>query len=98
MNTYVILRRNHWRSAEEVDEAAARSASVGADMSADISWIRSYLLDEGNGNLGTVCIYQATSEEKVREHAHCAGLPVDEVILVADTMVIKADPVAAAAK
>jgi hypothetical protein len=97
MDTYVILRRNGWRSGEELQEAAGRSSQVGdEEMSDDIRWIRSYVLEEGNG-VGTVCIYQATSEEAIREHAQRADLPVDEVIKVVDTVVIRPDPEPAAA-
>ena len=64
-------------------------------MPNDIRWIRSYVLDEGNGAVGTVCIYEATSPEAIREHASRAGLPVDEIIPIADTVVVRPDPVAA---
>src|SRR5712691_8780321 len=98
MNTYVILRRSGWRSPEELQEAAARSAKVGdEEMSDDIRWIRSYVLEEGGGSVGTVCIYQASSEEAIREHAARADLPVDEVIRVADTVFVRPDPEPAAA-
>jgi hypothetical protein len=97
MKTYVILRRNGWRSPEDLQAAAARSTDVGDnEMSGDIRWIRSYVLGEGEG-LGTVCIYQASSPEKIREHAERAGLPVDEIIEVADTVVVRPDPEPAAA-
>jgi hypothetical protein len=97
MKTYVILRRNGWRSPEDLQAAAARSTDVGDnEMSDDIRWIRSYVLGEGEG-LGTVCIYQASSPEKIREHAERAGLPVDEIIEVADTVVVRPDPEPAAA-
>src|SRR5215212_2012492 len=67
LNTYVILRRDGWRTPEDLQEAAARSRSVGDnEMSDDIRWIRSYVLGETAGGLGTVCIYQASSPEKVR--------------------------------
>ena len=92
MNTYVILRRSGWRSGEELGEAATRSTQVGEEMSDDIAWIRSYVLEEDGGSVGTVCIYQATSIEKVREHAQRAGLPADEVIPVADTVLVRPDP------
>jgi sporulation protein YlmC with PRC-barrel domain len=61
-------------------------------MSDDIGWIRSYVLQEPDGKVGTVCIYQATSEEAVREHAKRADIAADEVIPVADTVVIREDP------
>jgi len=98
MDTYVILRRSGWRSPEELGEAAARSTQVGnEEMSDDIRWIRSYVLEEDGGSVGTVCIYQATSEEAIREHASRADLPVDEVIKVLDTVLVRPDPEPAAA-
>ena len=97
MDTYVILRRSGWSSGDELQEAAGRSSQVGAEeMSDDIRWIRSYVLDEGGGTVGTVCIYQASSPEAIREHASRAGLPVDEIIKVADTVIVRPDPEAAA--
>jgi uncharacterized protein DUF4242 len=97
MNLYVILRRNGWQSGEELQTAAERSAQVGdEEMSDDIRWIRSYVLDEGNGAVGTVCIYEGSSAEKVREHAERAGLPADEVIPVLDTVLVRPDPQPAA--
>jgi hypothetical protein len=96
MDTYVILRRSGWRSPEELGEAAKRSTAVGEDMPDDVRWIRSYVLDEGEGTVGTVCIYQASSPEAIREHANAAELPVDEIIKVADTVVVREDPVPAA--
>ena len=97
MNTYVILRRNGWRTGADLEAAAARSTAVGDDeMSDDIRWIRSYVLDEGDGAVGTVCIYQASSEQAIRDHASRADLPVDEIVLVADTVLVREDPVPAA--
>jgi Protein of unknown function (DUF4242) len=98
MNTYVILRRNAWESADELGVAAERSRTVGdEEMSEDIRWIRSYVLGEESGRLGTVCIYQASSPEAIREHATRAGLAVDEIIPVADTVVVRPDPAGAPA-
>jgi thiamine biosynthesis protein ThiC len=97
MNTYVILRRSGWRSPEDLQAAAARSSKVGdEEMSDDIRWIRSYVLEEDGGSVGTVCIYQATSPEAIREHASRADLPADEIIAVADTVLVRPDPGAAA--
>jgi hypothetical protein len=93
MNTYVILRRSGWSSPEELQAAAERSSKVGnEEMSDDIRWIRSYVLEEGGGSVGTVCVYQASSPEAIREHAEREGLPVDEIIEVADTVVVRPDP------
>ena len=95
LQTYVILRRNGWRNQDALAAAAARSASVGeVEMPDDIRWIRSYVTAEADGRFGTVCIYQGSSPEKIREHAFRAELPADEVIPVADTIVVRPDPLA----
>ena len=93
MQLYVILRRAGWKSPAELEEAAGRSTRVGdEDMPDDVRWIRSYVLDEGGGSVGTVCIYEATSPEAIRKHASLADLPVDEIIAVVDTVVVRDDP------
>jgi uncharacterized protein DUF4242 len=92
VETYLIVRRNGWRTADELQEAARRATAEGEHMSEDVRWIRSYVLAETDGSLGTVCIYQATSPEAIRRHAYAANLPVDEIVAVADTVVIRADP------
>ena len=98
MNTYVILRRGGWTTGAELEAAAARSTQVGnEEMPDDIRWIRSYVLAESEGGVGTVFIYQASSEEKIREHAERADLPVSEIIEVADTVIVRPDPEPAAA-
>jgi hypothetical protein len=98
MQLYAILRRQGWRSPAELEEAAARSLRVGnEDMPDEIRWIRSYVLEEGAGAVGTVCLYEAASPEAIRKHADLAGLPVDEIIAVADTVVVRPDPAPATA-
>jgi hypothetical protein len=98
MNTYVIRRPSGWDSPEELQAAAARSRQVGdEEMSDDIRWIRSYVVHETDGGLGTVCIYQASSPEKIREHALRAGLPASDILEVADTVIVRADSVSVGA-
>jgi Nickel responsive protein SCO4226-like len=93
LNTYVILRRSGWRSPDDLGAAAERSRKVGDEqMADDIRWIRSYVLEEGGGSVGTVCIYQATSPEAIRRHGKLADLPVDEIIAVADLVLVRPDP------
>jgi Protein of unknown function (DUF4242) len=93
MNTYVIRRRDGWRTPADLQEAAERSRQVGdEDMTADIRWIRSYVVQEEGGALGTICIYEGSSPEKVAEHASRAGLPADEVLPVLDTVLVRPDP------
>jgi hypothetical protein len=98
MNMYAILRRSGWRSGGDLEQAAARSTKVGnEEMADDVRWIRSYVLEEGGGSVGTVCIYEATSPEAIREHASRADLPVDEIVPIADTVIVRSDPKPAAA-
>ena len=92
MNTYVILRRGGWRTAEDLQAAAERSTIEGDRTPDDIRWIRSYVLAELDGRVGTVCVYQASSPEAIREHADKADLPVDEIVAVADTVIVRPDP------
>jgi Protein of unknown function (DUF4242) len=97
MKTYVILRRNGWRTPEDLQQAAARSSRVGdEEMSKDIRWIRSYVVPEDDGSLATVCIYQASSEDAIRKHADAADLPATEIREVADTVIVRPDPEPAA--
>jgi hypothetical protein len=98
MNTYAILRRSGWKSPGDLEEAAGRSRKVGDEqMPDDIRWIRSYVLEEGGGSVGTVCIYQASSPEAIRKHGDLAQLPVDEIIPIADTVIVREDPAPATA-
>lgn len=92
MNLYAILRRDGFTDGPTLEEAAARSTEVGDDMPDDIRWIRSYVLEETSGALGTVCIYEASSEEAIRKHADAAGLPVTEIVPIADTVIVRPDP------
>lgn len=91
--TYVIRRGKAWQSAEELEATAARSKEVAeSSFPDDISWIRSYVIAEPGGTLGTVCIYQASGIEAVRDHAQRVDMPADEVLEVADTVIVRPDP------
>jgi Protein of unknown function (DUF4242) len=93
MKTYTIRREKAWQNAQELEAAAGRSKEVAAsDFPDDIRWIRSYVIAEPEGTLGTVCIYQASGIEAIRDHASRVGMPADEIHEVADTVVIRPDP------
>jgi len=97
MDLYVIVRRNGWASPQDLETAAARSTAEGDKPGSGVRWIRSYVLAEESGELGTVCIYEAESPEAIRAHADAAELPVDEIIPVAETVLVRPDPTPAAA-
>lgn len=93
MKTFVIRREKAWQNPGELEATAARSKEVAeSDFPDDIAWIRSYVIAEPGGTLGTVCIYQATDAEAVRSHAGRVGMPADEVLECVDTVIVRPDP------
>ena len=96
MDLYGIIRRNGWASGEDLEEAAGRSSEEGDKAGSGVRWIRSYVLAEEGGEVGTFCVYEADSPEAIRAHAKAADLPVDEIVPIADTVIVRADPAPAA--
>ncbi|MCT7378688.1 DUF4242 domain-containing protein [Chelativorans sp. EGI FJ00035] len=97
MELYAIRRRSAWANAEELEKAAGVSAKVGNEEMPDrVRWIRSYVVAEPDGRLGTICIYQARDIDSIREHARRVGMPGDEVEAIAKTVVVRSDPEEAA--
>jgi hypothetical protein len=97
MNLYVIVRRNGFSSPEDLQAAAARSTTEGDKPDSGVRWIRTYALTEESGEVGTFCIYEAESPEAIRAHGRAAVLPVDEIVPVMATVVVRPDPAAVAA-
>ena len=95
MQLYVIVRRNGWTTADDLTAAAERSTAEGDKQDSGVRWIRSYVVSEPGGALGTFCIYEADGPEAIRAHAEAAGLPVDEIVPVSDTVIVRPDPVSA---
>jgi Protein of unknown function (DUF4242) len=93
LNTYLILRRGGWPTADELRDAIGRSAAVGERMADDVRWLRSYVLSEADRSVGTVCVYEAASPEAIRAHADAADLPVDEIVALAETVLVSPEPV-----
>ena len=97
MELFIIRRREAWKDGEELEGVAARSSKIGdEEMSDQVRWIRTYVLDDG-GTLGSLCVYEAVSEEALRDHAKRVDMPADEITKVADTVVVRPDPEPAAA-
>jgi Protein of unknown function (DUF4242) len=92
MDLYVIRRRDVWASPQELEATAERSAAEGDKADSGVRWIRSYVVTEDSGRLGTVCIYEAESPEAIRAHAAASGMTADEIVAVADTVIVRADP------
>ncbi len=97
MDLFMIRRNKGWKTPEELGAAAERSKEVAeSDFPDGIRWIRSYVVQEESGELGTVCIYEATDADTVRRHADEVGMPADEVLTIADTVIVRPDPEPAA--
>lgn len=93
MQLYVIRRRSAFADIPDLEKSAARSAKVGnEDMPDRVRWIRSYVVEEQDGRLGTVCIYQASDVASIREHARRAEIAADEITPVINTVVVRQDP------
>jgi hypothetical protein len=98
MDLFMIRRNKGWKTPEELEAAAKRSTEVAEnDFPDEIRWIRSYVVAEQSGELGTVCIYEASDADAVRRHADEVGMPADEVLPIADTVIVRPDSQPAAA-
>jgi len=95
MKLYGILRRNGWATPQDLEVAAERSRVEGDKEGSGVRWIRSYVLAEESGEVGTFCVYEGESPETIRAHADAADIPADDVIAIADTVIVRPDPVAA---
>jgi hypothetical protein len=92
MQLYAILRRGI-ATPDDVEAVATRSAEELDKRADQVRKIRSYILAEPDGRLGTICIYEATDPDAIYEHGRAASLAVDEVIKVNAIDVVRPDPV-----
>ena len=92
MDLYAIFRRNGW-DPSEVEAADARSNAEAEKIGGTVRKIRSYVLEEPNGRLGTICLYEAVNPEALMDHAKAADMPCDEVVRVVAIDVKNPDPV-----
>lgn len=94
MELYVIRRPSAWANMQELEVAGAKSARIGNEQMSDrVRWIRSYVVQEADGRIGTFCIYEARDGDAIREHACRVGMPGEEFYKVATTVVVRSDPV-----
>ncbi|WP_052664143.1 nickel-binding protein [Nitriliruptor alkaliphilus] len=88
---YAISRRRGW-TPEELEAADARSNAEAARRPEQLRKIRSYLLAEPDGSLGSICLYEAVGPEVLEEHARAAELPCDDIVEVTAIDVHRPDP------
>jgi hypothetical protein len=93
MDLYLIRRPGAWADLQELEAAGAKSAKIGEEEMAErVRWIRSYVVKEPDGRIGTACIYEARDEESIREHARRVGMPGDAILPIVNTVVVRPDP------
>jgi Protein of unknown function (DUF4242) len=95
LDTYVVVRRAGWGSHAEMMDGVARAKAACQQIPDDVQWVRSYVLEEPDGSVGSVCIFEASSIEALHLHAGRADLPVDEIVKVSSTVVVRPDAVLA---
>lgn len=61
-------------SAEQLQEVAQKSNKVLADLGPEIQWDHSYVTADK-----IYCVYTASDEDIVLEHARCGGFPANSV-------------------
>jgi hypothetical protein len=76
-------------SPEQFREGAAKSNGVLRDLGPDIQWIQSFVAGDK-----VYCIYQAPSEDLIREHAARSGFPANRITPISATL----DPTVATAR
>lgn len=93
MNEYAIMRRNAWKTPTDLEKAAGRSSRVANEEMPDrVRWIRSYVIQEDDGSLGSICVYQAADPAAASEHAERAGIACSAIHPITRTVVINPDP------
>lgn len=93
MKTYVIRRPSAWADLKELQAAGEKSARIAKEqMAGQVSWIRSYVVREPDGRIGTFCVYEARDGAAIREHARLVGMPGEEFYPVEATVVMRPDP------
>ncbi|HZO79738.1 MAG TPA: DUF4242 domain-containing protein [Solirubrobacteraceae bacterium] len=98
MQLYTIRRRNAWESPDEVQRVAKRAKDLAdSEFPNEVRWIRSYVLADDDGTLGSLCVYQAVDADAIRRHSGRVGMPADEITEVLETVLVRPDPTPAPA-
>jgi uncharacterized protein DUF4242 len=89
MNHYAIFRRHAFSDDHALERAASRACRVANEEMPDrVRWLRSYVCEEDDGTLCSVCIFQAVDRDAVLAHARRAGLACDTVLPIARTLIV----------
>jgi hypothetical protein len=61
-------------SADELRSISQKSNSVIAELGPDVKWLQSYVTDDK-----IYCVYAASDEDIIQEHARCGGFPANRI-------------------
>ena len=75
-------------SRDELQAVSQKSVGILQDMGPKIQWVQTYVTDDK-----LYCVYNAASEQMIREHAKCGGFPANRISQVRAVI----DPVTAEA-
>ena len=64
-------------SASDLQAISQKSCGVVKDLGSEVQWVHSYVTGDK-----IYCIYNAASEQLVRDHARLGGFPIDSVARV----------------
>lgn len=81
MPKYVIERETPGvgqATVEQLREASANSNMNITELGPEIRWLESFVTDDK-----MYCVYIASGEDIILEHARCAGIPADRISKVA---------------
>lgn len=92
MDLYIIRRHGSWANAAELEKATEASQRVGEEMQDRLRWIRSYAVTEEDGRVGSLCVYEASGPDAIREHGRRIGAPTEDFQVVRGTAVKHPDP------
>lgn len=87
---HLVRRRGCWAGPDEVD-AVLTAAREAADRRRprETCWLSSHVVQEPDGRLGSLCLYQAIDAAALQAHAVEAGLPADEITPVFGRILVR---------
>ena len=65
-------------TASELQAISQKSCGVLQELGPDVQWVQSYVTGDK-----IYCVYNASSEERVKEHARRGGFPANSIARVA---------------
>jgi hypothetical protein len=68
-------------SAGDLQAISQKSCGVLRDMAPEVQWVHSYVTGDK-----IYCVYNAASEQLVRDHARLGGFPIDSVARIVTTI------------